>query len=163
MLMLQHQHVDPPGAGTLDPVDLYELLSAVHHVCRREIDERVGVFGMSAVQWRALQVIREHPSFPQRWLAKEMAQSPQAFGTLLARLQLRGHVVRRRARRYAATHDLSASGRIMLLHAQEIAEDVLALLFMPLTREERRSLQALLEKVLKARWRLQFHPLPENP
>jgi DNA-binding MarR family transcriptional regulator len=161
MLMLQHKHVDPPGA--LDPVDLYGLLSAVHQVCRREIDDRTGVFGMSAVQWRALQVIGEHPSFPQRWLAKEMAQTPQAFGTLLARLELKGHVVRRRARRYAASHDLTASGRIMLQLAQEIAEDVLALLFMPLTREERWSLQALLEKVLKARWRLQFRPRPENP
>ena len=51
----------------------------------------------------------------------------------------------------------------MLQEAQEIAHEVQALLFAPLTDEERQTLRALLQKVLDARWRLRFHPLPESP
>jgi hypothetical protein len=72
-------------------------------------------------------------------------------------------LARRRPRGYAATHELTGYGRIMLHEAQEIAHEVQALLFAPLTDEERRSLGAFLQKVLDARWRLRFHPVPECP
>jgi DNA-binding MarR family transcriptional regulator len=92
-----------------------------------------------------------------------MGQSEQAFGSLLARLLGRGYLARRTARGHAATHELTALGRIMLHEAKEIGHEVLALAFMPLTGEERHSLRALLQKVLNARWRLRFLPSPESP
>jgi DNA-binding MarR family transcriptional regulator len=92
-----------------------------------------------------------------------MGQSAQAFGTLLARLLVWGYLVRRGPRGHAATHELTAHGRFMLQQAQEITHEVRVLLFAPLTDEERRSLGALLQKVLDARWRLRFHPVPECP
>jgi DNA-binding MarR family transcriptional regulator len=161
MLMRQYQHVDE--SVPLTPQDLESLIGAIQHVCRREIDGRLRVFGMSTVQWQALDLIREHPGLPQGQLARLMGQSEQAFGTLLARLLVRGYLERRRARGYAATHDLTALGRIMLQHAQVIAGDALALLFAPLTGKDRESLRVLLMKVLRARWRLRFHPVPECP
>jgi DNA-binding MarR family transcriptional regulator len=159
--MPRHQHVDISAAPT--PEELDRLIGAVRHVFRRGVDERLGVFGMSAVQCQALQLITDHPGLPQWRLARLMGQSAQAFGTLLARLLVHGYLVRRRARGHAVTHELTALGRIMLQEAQEIAHAVRALLFMPLTAEERQSLRALLQKVLNARWRLRLHPLPENP
>jgi DNA-binding MarR family transcriptional regulator len=161
MLMRQYQHVD--DSAPLTPHDLEGLIGAVQHVCRREVDERLGVFGMSTVQWQALDLIREHPGLQQGQLARLMGQSEQAFGTLLARLLVRGYLERRRARRHAATHDLTAFGRAMLQHAQPVAGDTLALLFEPLTGEDRESLRVLLMKVLKAHWRLRFYPAPECP
>jgi len=92
-----------------------------------------------------------------------MGQSAQAFGTLLARLLMADYLVRRRPRGHVATHELTAYGRFMRQEAHEIAHEVRALLFAPLTDEERRSLGALLQKVLDARWRLRFHPVPECP
>ena len=79
-----------------------------------EIDERLGVFGMSAVQWRALHCIGGHSDLPQRRLAQLMGQTAQAFGTLLRRLSRCDHLVRRRGRGKAAMHQLTAHGRIML-------------------------------------------------
>jgi DNA-binding MarR family transcriptional regulator len=158
--MPRHRPTDTSAAP--GPEDLDRLLSAVQHVFRRAIDQRLGVFGMSAVQCRALQLISERPGLPQRHLAELMGQSAQGFGTLLARLVVYGYLVRRRGRRHAATYELTAHGRFMQ-QAQEIAHEVRALLFAPLTDEERRSLGVSLQKVLDARWRLRFHPVPECP
>jgi len=159
--MSRYQHVDTSAA--LAPEDLDRFVSAVQHLCRHGIDERLGLFGMSTVQCQALQVISGNPGLSQRRLARLMGQSEQAFGTLLARLLTRGYLVRRRGRGRAATHELTAHGRIMLQEAKEIGHEVLALLFLPLNGEERQSLCALLHKVLNARWRLRFLPLPESP
>ena len=159
--MPRHQHVDESAAPT--PDDLDRLICAVRHVFRRGIDERLGVFGLSAVQCQALEIISDHPGLPQCRLARVMGQSAQAFGTLLARLLMGDHLVRRRPRGHAVTHELTAYGRFMRQEAHEIAHEVRALLFAPLTDEERRSLGALLQKVLDARWRLRFHPVPECP
>lgn len=160
--MRRHQHADtlpPPTSQHLDG-----LVCAVQQVCRRGIDERLGVFGMSAVQCRGLQLISDHPGLSQRQLSRLMGQSEQAFGTLMARLRRQGYVVAGRGSRRgaAATHELTSIGRFMQQQAQEIAHDVLVLLFMPLSREERQTLRGLLEKVLNAAWRLQFHPVPES-
>jgi DNA-binding MarR family transcriptional regulator len=158
--MPRPQHVDTFALPT--PEDLDRLITAVQHVFRRAIDERLDVFGTSAVQCRALQLISEQPGLPQRRLASLMGQSEQAFGTLLGRLLARDYLVRRRAHGRAAAHELTGLGRFMLQDSQQIAHEVLALLVMPLTGEERRSLRALLQKVLNARWRLRLHPLPES-
>ncbi len=165
-----HQYVDMRGYQHADtsplptPGDLHRLISALEGVCRRGIDERLGVFGTSLVQSQALQVISSHPGLTQRHLARWMDQSAQAFGTLLRRMVVLGYLTgRRRSRGGAATHELTTLGRIMLQDTKDIAHEVLALLFQPLTDEERRSLAALLQKVLNARWRLRFLPLPESP
>jgi DNA-binding MarR family transcriptional regulator len=159
--MPRHQHVDEFAAPT--PEDLDRLICAVRGVFRLGIDERLGVFGMSAVQCRALQIISDHPGLPQCQLARVMGQSAQAFGTLLARLLMGDYLVRHRHRGHATTHELTAYGRFMLRQAHEIAHEVRVLLFAPLTDEERRSLEALLRRVLDASWRLRFHPVPECP
>lgn len=159
--MPRYQHVDTSLA--LAPEDIDRLIRAVQHCCRRGIDERLRVFDMSAVQCQALQVISDHPNLSQRRLARLMGQSEQAFGALLARLLNRGYLVRRAAPSQAANHELTAHGRIMLHQAKEIGHDVLLLLFMPLTDEERQFLRVLLQKVLNARWRLRFLPSPESP
>ena len=158
--MSRYQHVDTSAA--LAPEDLDRFVSAVQHLCRHGIDERLGLFGMSTVQCQALQVISGNPGLSQRRLARLMGQSEQAFGTLLARLLTRGYLVRRRGRGRAATHELTAHGRVMLHAAKEIGEEVLALLFVSLTGRERRFLRLLLQKVLDARWRLRLLPSPES-
>jgi DNA-binding MarR family transcriptional regulator len=158
--MPRYQHVDTPAE--LTPEHLDRLISAVKSLGRHGIDERLWVFGMSAVHCQALQLIWDYPGLSQRQLAKLMGQSEQAFGTLLARLLTGGYLVRRRARGRALTHELTAHGRVMLHAAKEIGEDVLALLFVSLTGRERRFLRLLLQKVLDARWRLRLLPSPES-
>jgi DNA-binding MarR family transcriptional regulator len=159
--MSRYQHVDTSAA--IAPENLDRWVRAVQHLCRQGVDQRLAVFGMSAVQCQALQLISAHPGLSQRRLARFMGQSEQAFGTLLARLLIQGYLVRRAKRGRAASHELTAYGRIMLHEAKEIGHEVLALLFMPLNGEERQSLCALLQKVLNGRWRLRFQPPPESP
>ena len=159
--MRRYQHVDT--SVVLAPEDIDRVISAVQHLCRRGIDERLRVFDMSAVQCQALEVIRDHPNLSQRRLARLTGQSEQAFGALLARLLSRGYLVRRTAPCRAANHELTPHGRVMLQQAKEIGHDVLVLLFKPLTGEEREFLRVLLQKVLDARWRLRFLPWPESP
>jgi hypothetical protein len=53
-------------------------------------------------------------------------------------------------------------GRAMLREANEIAHRVLMLLFLSLNEGDRQSLQGLLDRVLKAQWRLHLEPLPER-
>jgi len=57
--MPRYQHVDTPAE--LTPEGLDRLISAVKSLGRHGIDERLWVFGMSAVQCQALQLIRDYP------------------------------------------------------------------------------------------------------
>src|SRR5215469_12542793 len=152
-----YQHVDMPIA----PEELNWLVRDVHDACRRGIDERLGRHAMSMSQWRALQAISDNPGLPLRRLARLTGHSDQAFGTLMARLIARGFVARRRGNGRATAHEVTVLGKVMLSGANEIAHEVLTLLFLPLSEGDRQSLQILLRRVLQARWRLQLEPLPE--
>jgi DNA-binding MarR family transcriptional regulator len=152
-----YQHVDVSTA----PEEIDRLVRAVHQVCRRGIDVRLGRHGISVVQWHALQAISDNPGLALRHLAQLTGHSDQAFGTLVARLLARGYVARRRGNGRTMTHEVTVLGTVMLSGANEIAHRVLTLLFQPLSEGDRQSLQVLLCRVLKARWRLQLEPLPE--
>ena len=153
-----YQHVDVSTA----PEDLDRLVRAVHHTCRRGIDERLWRHGISVVQWHALRTINDNPGLPLRRLARLTGYSEQGFGTLVARLLDGGYVVRRRENGRATTHELTAVGRVMLAVANEIAHRVLTLLFLPLSEGDRQSLQVLLHRVIEGQWRLHLEPLPES-
>ena len=153
-----YQNVDVSTA----PEDLERLVRAVHHACRRGIDERLRRHGISVVQWHALQAINDNPGLPLRGLARLTGHSDQAFGTLVARLLAGGYVARRRGNGRATIHEVTVLGTVMLSGANEIAHRVLTLLLQPLSQGDRLSLQALLLRVLQAQWRLQLEPLPES-
>jgi DNA-binding MarR family transcriptional regulator len=153
-----YQHVDV----STTPEELDRLVRAVHHVCHKGIDERLGRHGISVVQWHALQAISDNPGLALRRLARLTGHSDQAFGALVARLLARGYVTRRRGNGRATTHEMTVLGTVMLSGANEIAHRVLTLLFLPLSEGDRQSLQVLLGRVLKAQWRLQLEPLPES-
>jgi len=153
-----YQHVDVSTA----PEELDRLVRAVHHACRRGIDERLGRHGITVVQWHALQAINDNPGLPLRRLARLTGHSDQAFGTLVARLLAGGYVLRRRGHGRATTHEVTVLGAVMLGGANEIAHGVLTLLFLPLSEDDRQSLQVLLRRVLAGQWRLQLEPLPES-
>jgi DNA-binding MarR family transcriptional regulator len=144
------------------PEELDRLLRAVHHTCRRGIDQRLGRHGISVVQWHALQAINDNPGLPLRRLARLTGHSDQGFGTLAARLLDRGYLVRRRGNGRARTHEVTVLGKVLLISADEIAHRVLTLLFLPLSEGDRQSLQVLLRRVLKGQWRLQLEPFPES-
>lgn len=153
-----YQHVDVSTA----PEELHRLVRAVHHICQKGIDERLGRHGISVVQWHALQAISDNPGLALRRLARLTAYSDQAFGALVARLLARGYVARRRGNGRAATHEVTVLGKVMLSGANEIAHGVLTILFLPLSEGDRQSLQLLLRRVLQAQRRLQLEPLPES-
>ena len=109
-----------------------------------------------------MQAINDNPGLPLRHLARLTGHSDQAFGTLVARLLAGGYVLRRRGHGRATAHEVTVLGAVMLGGANEIAHGVLTLLFLPLSEDDRQSLQVLLRRVLEGQWRLQLEPLPES-
>jgi len=152
-----YQHIDiDTGPQDLEALD--GLIRAVQRACQRGIGERLGRFGMSVVHWHALQAISGNPGLPQRQLARLTGHSEQAFATLMMRMLIRGYVLRGRQSGRVTTHEVTPLGRVMLDLANEIAHEVLALLFLGIASDERQFLQALLHRVLQGQWRLQFAP-----
>ncbi|MGW4122336.1 MarR family winged helix-turn-helix transcriptional regulator [Nocardia sp. NPDC004711] len=115
-----------------------------HH---RALDSRLATVGTTLAQWDALRAIDREPGSSARALAEETFQSEQAFGTLANRLATRGLIERTPGRGRLIEHRLTAEGRRTLAAGNAIADSVLAESFAELSAAERKTLQALLQRV----------------
>ena len=120
-----------------------------HHLAA---DRALSTVGTTLPQWDALRAIDGHPGWSAHALAGETFMSDQAFGTLANRLIAQGLVVRSPGVGRRVEHALTDSGRAMLEAGNRVIDRVLARSFEGLDDGERRTLNALLDRVGVGDW-----------
>lgn len=116
---------------------------------QRLLDSRLGKIGSSLAQWDTLRAIGEHPNSSSHKLATLTFQTDQSFGGLANRLVDRGLIRRVPGVGRALHHELTPEGEAMWQAGRLAAREALAESFAPLSGEQRRQLQSLLEKLLE--------------
>ena len=133
------------------PTDLQPLGRAVkrlQHKHHRALDSRLAAIGTTLAQWDALRAIDQHPESSSHKLAGLTFQTDQSFGALANRMVDRGLIERVAGGGRVLLHRLTAEGRTVLAQGHEIANDMLAQSFAPLTAAQRKQLQGLLALLL---------------
>ncbi|MGX5182435.1 MarR family winged helix-turn-helix transcriptional regulator [Streptomyces avermitilis] len=113
----------------------------------RALDSRLTGVGTTLAQWDALRAISRSPGASARALAAATFQSEQAFGTLAGRLVTQGMVERRPGHGRRIEHHLTPLGEKTLKAGHQVAEEVLAECFAPLSEAERTTLLNLLRRL----------------
>ena len=116
-----------------------------HH---KALDARLSAEGVTLVQWHALREIDRHPGSTQARLAELTFNSPQAFGTLVARMQAAGLVARESGAGRAFALHLTPRGAQLLRTGRRPVQETLRESFGALSDQERATLQVLLSKAL---------------
>jgi DNA-binding MarR family transcriptional regulator len=115
----------------------------------RAMDSRLATVGTTLAQWDALRAIGRTPGDTARSLAAATFQSEQAFGTLAGRLMAQGLVERRPGHGRRIEHHLTPAGEEMLKTGHQVADEVLAECFAPLSETERTTLLGLLHRLVE--------------
>ncbi|WP_055492203.1 MarR family winged helix-turn-helix transcriptional regulator [Streptomyces sp. TP-A0356] len=113
----------------------------------RALDGRLTTVGTTLAQWDALRAISRTPGATARSLAAATFQSEQAFGTLAGRLVAQGLLERRPGHGRRIEHHLTPAGEETLKAGHQVADEVLAECFAPLTEAERTTLLDLLHRL----------------
>lgn len=114
-----------------------------HHA----LNARLLPLGLSLVQWDALRHLAANPDASLHDLAGLTFQSDQAFGTLAARMADRGLVERVSGPGRAVRHVITRRGRELLARGSEVADEVFAESFAPLSERQREVLAGLLDRL----------------
>jgi DNA-binding MarR family transcriptional regulator len=114
----------------------------------RALESALSPLGTTVVQWDALRAIAAEPGASAHRLALTTFQTDQAFGTLANRLEAQGMIERRAGEGRRIEHRLSPRGEEMLAAGNVVAEEIRATLYAGIGKAERRTLAALLERVL---------------
>ena len=129
---------------TTDLEALGQVIKRAQYRNHQTMDAALREVGVTLVQWDALRAIDRMPGASGHDLAVATFQSDQAFGTLAARLVLRGLIVRSAGRGRRLEHTLTEPGRAALEHGHRVAAGVLRTLFSPLDDAQRTQLLHLL-------------------
>jgi DNA-binding MarR family transcriptional regulator len=113
----------------------------------RAMDSRLATVGTTLAQWDALRAISRSPGATARSLAAATFQCEQAFGTLAGRLVAQGLVERRPGHGRRIEHHLTPAGEETLRTGHQVADEVLAECFAPLSEAERTTLLGLLRRL----------------
>ncbi|MFB7600423.1 MarR family winged helix-turn-helix transcriptional regulator [Streptomyces sp. NPDC056160] len=113
----------------------------------RALDSALSSVGTTLARWDALRAVGRAPGASARELSAATFQSEQAFGTLVGRLTSQGLVERRPGRGRRIEHHLTPAGERMLGAGHQVADEVLASCFAPLSDEDRAGLLVLLRRM----------------
>ena len=133
------------------PSDLQPLglaIKRVQHRHHRTLDAALIEIGTTLAQWDALRAIARHSESSSHKLAGLTFQTDQSFGALANRMVDRGLIERVAGGGRVLLHRLTPEGRAMLARGHELADEVLAQSFAPLTAAQRKQLQELLTILL---------------
>ncbi|ETK30771.1 MarR family transcriptional regulator [Microbispora sp. ATCC PTA-5024] len=114
----------------------------------RALESGLSAIGATLAQWDALRAISRSPGASARALAAETFQTEQAFGTLAGRLVAQGWVERRPGHGRRIEHHLTPSGEQVLKAGHKVADEVLARCYRALSDADRRTLLALLQRLI---------------
>lgn len=131
--------------------DLEHLGRAVkqaQHRQHRAADAALNAIGTTIVQWDALRAIGALPGASAHQLAVATFQTDQAFGTLANRLEVQGMIERRAGAGRRIEHWLTPAGTRMLAEGNAVTDRVRSELYAGLSKADRRSLAALLDRIL---------------
>lgn len=131
--------------------DLESLGRAVkqaQHRQHRASDAALNAIGTTLVQWDALRAIASEPGASAHRLAVLTFQTDQAFGTLANRLEAQGMIERQAGEGRKIEHRLSAAGAKILAAGHQVTERIRAELYADLSKADRRTLAALLDRIL---------------
>jgi DNA-binding MarR family transcriptional regulator len=134
--------------------ELQELGRAVKQAQYRQhraLDSALSAVGTTLAQWDALRAIGRSPGASARELAAATFQTEQAFGALAGRLLAQGLVDRRPGRGRRVEHRLTPAGERVLAAGREVADEVLAACFAPLSDVDREALLDLLRRLVPER------------
>jgi len=120
-------------------------LQVKHH---RAGNEALKPLGLSIVQWDALRHLDAHPGASLHDLAVLTFQTDQAFGTLAARMEVRGLILRVSGSGRAIRPELTPEGRRVLEAGTEAMDRVFRASFEPLSAKERAALGDMLARVI---------------
>jgi len=130
----------------LQPLSLaVKRLQYKHH---RSLDSKLIDIGTTLAQWDALRAIGRHPESSSHKLAGLTFQTDQSFGALAGRMVERGLIRRVAGEGRAIRHHLTPAGEAMLSAGHVVVNAVIAESFAPLSKAERRQLEALLNRLL---------------
>lgn len=131
--------------------DLERLGRAVkqaQHRQHRASDAALNAIGTTLVQWDALRAIAAEPGASAHRLAVVTFQTDQAFGTLANRLEAQRLIVRSSGGGRRIAHHLSPKGEQMLAQGNEVTHRVRSELYAGISKADRRTLAALLDRIL---------------
>ncbi|MEU4741161.1 MarR family winged helix-turn-helix transcriptional regulator [Actinosynnema sp. NPDC023658] len=117
----------------------------------RALDSALAAVGTTLAQWDALRAVGRSPGASARELAAATFQTEQAFGALAGRLLAQGVVERRPGRGRRVEHHLTPAGERVLAAGHEVADEVLADCFSPLSAADRATLLDLLRRLASER------------
>ncbi|WP_158813152.1 MarR family winged helix-turn-helix transcriptional regulator [Methylocapsa sp. S129] len=116
-----------------------------HH---RALETRLVAIGASLAQWDALRAIEQNPGASSHDLAELTFQTDQSFGALATRLAAKGLVEREPGKGRVIGYCLKTKGAELLRRGDAATEEELTRSFAPLSEEDRRRLQKLLDRLL---------------
>jgi len=131
--------------------DLEELgrsLKRAQYRQHRTADQALTAIGTTIVQWDALRAIGAMPGASAHDLAVATFQTDQSFGTLGNRLAAQGLIERAPGEGRRIEHRLTAKGEALLAKANLVTDRVRRELYSALSREERKTLAVLLERLI---------------
>ncbi len=124
------------------------LIKHIQHRNFRLLEAKLTPLGISMIQWNALRTIDRHPGVCMHRLAALTFNSDQAFGTLVTRLRRLGLIERQPGAGRATRHGLTPKGETLLQAGRSQVQEVLSVTFASLGEDERKTLTALLGKLL---------------
>ena len=128
----------------------------------RALDRRLRGIGTTLPQWDALRAIANRPGGSAHELAEATFQSDQAFGTLAARLEVKGLIRRSAGHGRRVRHELTAAGEEIVSAGREIVVGVFSESFGDLNETERKRLLRVLRRVGRRLAALDGGPPPER-
>ena len=124
------------------------LIKHIQHRNLRKLEVALAPLRISMIQWNALRTIDRYPEVCMHRLAVLTFNSDQAFSTLANRMRRLGLIERRRGAGRTTIHSLTSKGKTLLRSGRRLVQEVLSDTFSPLNGAERKTLSALLTRLL---------------
>jgi DNA-binding MarR family transcriptional regulator len=139
------------GRGAFEPPQHPgHLVRRLHQICVSVFLEKSGEYGLTHIQYAALQAVQFAPGIDQARLGKLIATDRQTTSVVVSRMADKGLLDRRQKDK--RTHALYLTGaakaliRVMQPHVPDIDETILK----PLSAKERVTFMRLLAKIVRA-------------
>ena len=132
-------------------VDIAMLLRRAQLRKQLACEAALAQVGLTLPQWGMLYAIATEPDASTHALALFIGQSDQSAGAVVARLEQRGLLERRRGAGKAILHSLTPEGDELVRRCNAIVEDVMTCLLASLTDQALVALRASLQSIAEAR------------
>lgn len=128
------------------------LIKQVEQAIRAELDLKARDFGLTALQYTALTVLRQHPGMSGAQLARRSFVSPQAGSEMIANLERKGLICRTpdSANRRVLRISLTSAGHAVVDACESWMEELETEMLSGLSPTRQKELRAGLEACLNA-------------